>query len=206
MKIAVLGANGATGKIFVEKALAAGHEVQAGVHSGGLPEQDNLRVMQIDGMNYEQVQQLLEGCDAVVSLVGHGKHTPGFMQTATITNVLNAMDKLGIKRLVSLTGTGARMPGDKPSMTDRLLNAVIARVDPGRIHDGKAHLAVLCESKIDWTVLRVLKLRGGNYTGTVHLSKTGPAELLTSRSKVAQAVLQVLNDTSYKQSAPIIQR
>lgn len=204
MKIAVIGANGKTGRLFVNEAVQRGHEIRAGVfHSNSFTKSDYIDVMQCDAMKLEDVDALVTGCDVVVSLIGHVKDSPAFVQTSAIANVLSASKKHHINRVMSLTGTGVRMPGDTPSLSDRVLNVGIKLIDPERIQDGIAHADVLRESDADWTIVRVLKLADipmHNYTLTEH----GPARLLVSRAVVADALLTILLEDTYHKQAPII--
>ena len=56
-------------------------------------------------------------------------------------------------RLISLTGTGVRFPGDKITLIDRILNLSISIIDPKRIKDGKNHVTLLKNSDLDWYVM-----------------------------------------------------
>lgn len=204
MRVAILGANGRSGKACVEAMLAAGHTIRAGIHSSrGVINQANVEYVAFDGTDAASVTQLIAGCDAVISLVGHVKGSPAFMQTDTITNVIAAMHEQHITRLISLTGTGARLKGDRPSLIDRFLNLGIKLIDPKRINDGIRHTKVIQNSDLDWTIIRVLKLTNGeprNYT----LTNGGPAQITTSRATVAQVIVDILENEKYYRSAPVI--
>lgn len=203
--IGVIAANGRSGIEFVYAALAEGYMVRAGVHGEAtLTPHENLTVVPCDATNEQDVLALLTGCDAVVSLIGHGPKSPPRVQTEAFAVVANAMNQLGIRRIVSLTGTGVRVTGDTPSIFDRLANLLIAHVDPNRVKDGIEHAAFLAQSNLDWTIVRVLKLGNGEHTGEVTLSLHGPAELLTPRKRVAKAILQTLQDDTYIRTYPII--
>ncbi len=204
MKIAVIGANGKTGRVFVNEAVQRGHAVRAGVfHTNSFTKSDYIDVVQCDALKLSDVEKLIEGCDAVVSLIGHVKDSPAFVQTTAIANILSAMKKHKITRVLSLTGTGVRMPGDTPSLTDRVLNTGIKIIDPERIHDGIAHSDVLRDSDADWTILRVLKLTDLP-AHKYDLSPTGPARLFTSRTVAADALIQILTDRSFFHQAPVV--
>lgn len=205
MKIAVISANGRSGKVFVETALLAGHTVRAGVYGQhDFPAHDNLEIMQCDATNVDNIKQLIFGQEAVVSLIGHTKNTPKNVQTNAITNVVKSVGSTGVK-IISLTGTGVRFPGDAPSLMDRFLNFGIAQVDPARIRDGIDHAQVLKRSDTNWTLLRVLKLTNGRTT-KYKLTTTGPAKNLTSRLEVALAILEVLKSDQYIKKAPVISK
>lgn len=203
--LAVIGANGKTGRVFVAHALAQGYHVRAGVHSPrhSLAPHDNLEVVVADATASAQLQALFTGCDAVVSLIGHSKHSSQTVQSDTMQAAISAMHALGIRRIISLTGTGVRIPGDTPSFIDKLLNTAVALVDPARVRDGKRHAEILQASDLDWTIMRVLKL-----TNTTHsaypTNSHGPARILVARSGLAETMLDYLDDTSSFQKMPII--
>jgi hypothetical protein len=60
-------------------------------------------------------------------------------------------------------------------------------------------------SGLDWTIIRVLKLQNIR-TKPFELLENGPTKLFVSREEVAQAVLQVIEDKSFIQQAPIISK
>lgn len=203
MKIAVVAANGRSGQVFVEQALQAGHQVWAGVYgTHNLPSDDRLQIIKCDATNLSDVKNLVKNCDAVVSLIGHTKRTPDNVQTTAINNVINVISGTHTK-LVSLTGTGVRFEGDKPSIIDRFLNFGIKLVDPKRINDGINHVEVIKKSNTNWTVLRVLKLTNSG-SDKYQLTIGGPARLFTSRTEVAKAILEILSTDKYHKKAPII--
>lgn len=205
MKIAVIAANGRTGRVFVEAALAAGHQVQAGVHrTHTLVPHQNLAIVTCDATKQTDLAALFKGQEAIISFVGHDKHSPPHLQTTVIQTALPVMHELGITRIVSLTGTGVRIPGDNIPPIDRLLNLGISRIDPARIQDGKDHVRALEASDVDWTVIRVLKLLDRRQAQPFQLLLHGPTRWFTSRRTVANAVLQVLEQHSFVQQAPII--
>lgn len=207
MNLAVLAANGRSGRAFVTQALAAGHSVRAGVHgsSDGLSSHPNLTIVPCDATNETQVQGLIEGQDAVVSFIGHVKGSPSRVQTEAMHVLVGAMKKASMRRVVSLTGTGVRMPGDHISIVDRVLNLTVELIDPQRIQDGRAHVEVLKESGLDWTVIRVLKLQNIK-PKPFTLTPGGPTKWVIGRDEVAEAALQVLEGNSFIQQAPIVSK
>lgn len=203
MKVAVISANGRSGKVFVSKALKAGYHIKAGVYGGTLAPADHLEVINCNATDQNQLENLLDGCDAVVSFIGHVKGAPANVQTNAIKNVVAVCEKLKIKRVVSLTGTGVRLPDDKPSFIDKLLNVMVTIVDPDRIKDGIMHAKALRDSDLDWTIVRVLKLQNTKPKPFV-LKNSGPAKLITSREEVADAFIMALSDPNTIKQAPVI--
>jgi len=204
MNIAVVGANGASGKVFINVALAAGHTIKAGVRNlASLQPTTGLTVTKCDATNIEEVRNLLIGVDAVASFIGHVKGSAPDMQTNSTKNLVTVMTEQGIARIVTITGTGVRFPGDKVTLIDWLLNTPFAIIARDRVQDGKGHVEVLKQSSLDWTVIRVLFLT--NFAPEPFaLRLNGPTKLIISREEAAQAVLQVLEHGSFIGQAPII--
>lgn len=206
MKIAIIAANSRSGVKVVRAALAAGHKVVAGVRgSHKFAPNKHLTIQDCDATNYIEVEALVHGCDAVISLIGHVNGTHPEAQTLATKHCITSMNKLGIKRLISLTGTGVRFDGDCPLMIDRFMNFGISLIDPLRISDGRQHAQLLRDSDLDWTIVRVLKLQNIS-AKPYQLTTGGPAKLITSRSEVASAIMTVLDDKSFIRQAPIISR
>lgn len=207
MNIAVIAANGRSGKAFVTAALAAGHTVRAGVRgTHDLPAHPHISIVPCDATDETDVRTLVAQQDAVISFIGHVKCSAANVQTEAMQVLVKVLTaERGTIRLVSLTGTGVRMPGDKISLVDRILNTAIAFIDPKRIEDGMNHVRVLQQSQLAWTVLRVLKLQNIAARG-FSLRSFGPVQWVSSRDDVAQAALQVLEDNSFIHDAPILSR
>jgi hypothetical protein len=204
MKIAVIAANGKSGRAFVTAALKAGHEIRSGYYGDNpFKNRPGLEALKCDATNPEHVHRLIQGCDAVVSLIGHVKGSPALVQTDAMKIIVETMQQQKIRRLISLTGTGVRMKGDNPSLLDILANRIIAFIDPERINDGIKHVEVIQASGLDWSVLRVLKLTSGA-AGAFTLTDHGPAKLLTSRREVARAILKLLEQQRFIRACPVV--
>lgn len=204
MVIAVIAANGRTGSAFVRASLLAGHIVRAGVHGrGALKPHANLTVLDCDATNPEDLTRLLKGADAVASFIGHTKNSTRYVQSDAIRQLLKVSEKMGITRIVSLTGTGVRMPNDKITLIDRILNVSISIIDPARVRDGIQHANILKTSNAEWTILRVLKLQN-TLPRPFHLSENGPTKVFVSRQDVANAALDVIENHTFVRQMPIL--
>ncbi len=204
MKIAVVGASGKSGIKFIDLALKNGYQIKAGINrSNKLTNKDNLEVVKCNALNYSEIEELISGCQVVVSLIGHGRKSPSNLQTQAISNIIKAMKKQNIRRLISLTGTGVRKTGDKITLIDRLLNFSIKLIDPKRIDDGLKHAEVIEKSDLDWTIIRVLKLHD-LYESKFSLVELGPAKVLVSRKEVAEAIILLIKNNSFINKFPII--
>ena len=204
MNIAVVAANGRTGRAFVKAALAAGHTVRAGSLRTGSFEQHPLLTESICDATIEaDLVKLIAGQDAVASFIGHVKGSQPDVQTVAINKIITVLHDQNVHRIVSLTGTGVRFPGDTITMIDRVLNLAIGIIDPPRVTDGRLHVEALKKSGLDWTVIRVLKLQN-TAPQPFTLREHGPTKLFVSREEVAKAAVQVLEENSFIRQAPII--
>ncbi len=209
MKICVFGADGRTGVEVVNYAVSQGFEVVAFVYSENSNKYfpSGVEIKKGDVMNYADALEAVRGTDAVVSVLGHIKGSLPLMQTIGMKNIVQAMQSLGVKRVLSLTGTGVRVSGDTPSIVDKFLNFFVKLVDPNRVNDGVLHVQVLQDSGLDFTVVRVLKLSKSDkeFKG-YELTFGGPAELQTPRKKVAKVLVDLINDKKYIGKMPVISK
>jgi putative NADH-flavin reductase len=101
MRIAVLGANGPTGRHLTDQALAAGHEVVAVTRRPG---SFSTRPGLADATDPAAVDAAIRGTDAVLSVLGarFSKETIGTC-SASATAITGAMARHGIKRLLAVS-------------------------------------------------------------------------------------------------------
>lgn len=206
MKVAVIAENSRSGQFFIKQALINNIEINAGINQkNNLPSDKLITLIKCNALIKSDVMNLISGCDAVVSFIGHRRSSPANLQSEAITNVIESMNELGLKRLISLTGTGVRQPGDKISIIDRILNLSISIIDPKRIKDGIRHADIIQNSALDWSIVRVLKLDNFK-TKKYKLTKNGPTKVLSSRNEVGLAVVELLLNNNFIKEMPIISK
>ena len=108
MKIAVFGATGATGQQAVQQALEQGHTVTA---LARIPERlaihhSSLKIIRGNVLDPAAVEQTVSGADAVLSCLGRRpfRDKDGVEGTH---NIIEAMKKLGVRRLIVQSAYGA---------------------------------------------------------------------------------------------------
>ena len=155
MKLLVIGAAGNAGTVVTEKALLRGHSVTAFVRRSSLPIQERLTTIVGDPRNVEELLAVLPGHDAVISCLGSPSAANQGLVTASATAMVEAMDKLGMKRYLVLSGA-LLFPTLHPVLL--LLRMVMA----AKLADGRAMEQVIRASDLDWTIVRPPHLKHGS--------------------------------------------
>jgi len=204
MKLTIFGASSSTGKLLVNKALAKGFQVTAFVRDETKlgSAHPNLRVICGDALKYEDVESAVQGGDAILSTLGP-KGKPAVMAAESTQNILKAMEKHGVKRLVLVPVAGIAVPQDRrgSNLVDSLLKLILKDV----FTDQENLLKVLNASKVDWVAVRVPRLTEDAVTGSVKAfsGKPSPATKLT-RSDLADFMLEQLTSDQWLKQAPIL--
>jgi putative NADH-flavin reductase len=207
-KIALFGASGKTGQQFLEQALAKGYSIKALVRT---PEKltqksKNLEVIQGDVLNPADVAQAIEGTDLVVSLFGHVKGSPEWLQTDGTKNIVSAMKQYGIVRIISLSGGGLPFPEkDKPKFADKLIRGIMKIAVPKILNDAQKHYEVLQSSGLDWTIVRGPRLTDGIKQNKYRVGWVGVnASTQISRADLADFIVKQIEDKSFYSQMPFV--
>lgn len=207
MKIVVFGATGGLGKHVVSQALEAGHQVTAFVRSADkfAIEHPNLVLFQGDVTDAKKVEQAIAGRDAVISILGPTRPpAPGMMETAA-KNIVTAMQKHGVKRLLSTTGAGVRDPRDQPKLFDKMMKALLTLIAKDVLRDSEANVSFIRASDLDWTIVRFPRLMDGQHAGQYrvgYIGKDSGSQL--SRADGADFILEELEKSEYIHRAPLV--
>lgn len=168
MKIIVFGATGMVGKQLVKQALYNSHSVKAygrNVFTEGLPDDDNLELVQGALFDGSQVLKAIRGCDGVLSALGGGVDGNDKTRSLGMKNIVEQMEKAGVQRIVGIGGMGLLNAPDDTLLIDQE-NYPQQFVAVGREHQ-KA-LAYLKESKLNWTFVCPPDIIDAEATGRFH--------------------------------------
>ena len=207
MKVIVFGASGGTGIEIVKQALDAGHDVTAFVRNPAKVAIQHPKLKLVTGHVLEAaaVQKAVEGQEAVISALGATRPpVPGMMESAA-QNIVAAMKKVGIRRLISTTGAGVRDPQDQPKLIDHLMKGLLTLLAGEVLRDSAANVAVIRASDLDWTIVRYPRLLDAAHTGTYrvgYLGKNSGSQL--SRADGADFVLKELSEGKYIHQMPVV--
>ncbi len=205
--LAILGAGGRTGTPLVKQALEKGYRVNALVRN---PEKlaithDNLSIIQGDALDGESVEKTVNGSDAVLMVLGHGKSTPDDLLKRSTEFVLSAMKKHNVERLINLTGAGVRVAGDSPKLIDHVMKGLLTIMAGKLLRDSEAQHQLVSTSGMEWTVVRVPILTDNEPTGKIKAGMVGQdMKPKISRTDVALFMLEQVESKEYVQKSPMI--
>jgi uncharacterized protein YbjT (DUF2867 family) len=169
MKLVVFGGTGGTGALIVREALAAGHEVTVVARSPAKvgEQHPRLAVARGDVTDLESILPAVEGKDAVVSALGAPSNRPPVtVHRIGIANILAAMKRAGVRRLVAIS-SGGHYEGHDPNAS-RFFEWIIRPLFLGHIYEDMAAMDALIEaSDVDWTILRPPRLLDAPAVGRV---------------------------------------
>ena len=168
--IAVFGASGRTGKQFTERALKNEYAVKALVRNVSRlgTQHSNLRVIQGDVLNPIDVEQTIDGTEAVNDLIGPSKGSPPELQRTPTRAILDAMRLHHVKRVVVLASLpfGILDLHDRPSfihksmmfMAKRLMGAMVQDASTGKSITRADVAALMLDVLMNHTILRQMPL------------------------------------------------
>jgi putative NADH-flavin reductase len=203
MKILVFGSTGSVGKQFLQQALDEDHHVTAFARTPRAISirHPNLSVFHGDVLDRSAVERATPGHDAVVCTLGAG--SKGTVRAAGTRNIIFAMEKAGIKRLVCQSTLGAGYSRGnlnffwKYIMFGMLLRKAYA--------DHELQESYVRDSSLQWTITRPAAFTNGPRTGNYRHGFSADANRLAlkvSRADVADFLLKQLSDLSYLRKTP----
>lgn len=199
MKLTIFGATGATGTCLTEQALAAGHQVIAVVRDPArmsVPARPGLRIITANLMDPAEISEPVAGADAVLAVFGPRGTGPTTVLREGTRSVIEAMDKEGTRRLVSLSGSIVTDEGEGPAL--RYLLKPLARGTFMRNvnQDMIGAEEEIRESGLDWTIVRPPRLTSGPASGSYRtaIDRNLPRGLTVSRADLAAYMLTIIGD------------
>ncbi len=208
MKIALFGATGKTGQQFLEQALEGGYNIKALVRTPAkiTYKSDNLEIIKGDILNEGDVIQTASTCDIIVSLFGHVKNSPEWLQTNGTKNILNAMKISDINKIISLSGGGLPFPEkDEPKFVDKAIRFVMKMAVPKILNDAIKHAELLRESTTDWIIVRGPRLTNGPKKGNYKVGWVGVnSGTSISRADLADFILKQVKGDQYNKQMPFV--
>lgn len=205
MQVTIFGASGKVGQQVTMRALEKGYEVVAFVHSHNpFPLHHNLKIVKGDIRDRVAVAAALAGSTAAISTLGSWGTKEKDVVSRGMQAIIPAMEQIGIKRLVTVTGAGARWSSDHPGIVDRLGRAMLLVISPRILRDGEEHLQLLTASNLEWTSLRAPIMNADDASAYNLDHNAPPLWEQIPRATVAKAIVDELESFNFLRSAPYI--
>lgn len=205
LKIAVIGGRGKVGRFIADYALKRGYQVRMLVRSINLQTTSNehIEVVEGDARDKDVIANLIQGCNVVINTLGQpAKDSP--IYSAVTSNILTAMNDLGIRRYIAVTGGSLNVDGDHKSLLNKLGARLFLILYPAMMADKKKEHEILASSNIDWTLVRLPVVVEGPQTGRIKVNLTDMPGMKMTNQDIADFLLQQIDDTKYIGKTPFI--
>lgn len=203
LNLIIFGATGSIGRQLVLQALEQGHMVTAfGRNPDRLNVQhENLKFHQGDVLKVESVENAIKGKDVVLCSIGSGRK--GIVRSEGTKNIVAAMTKTGVERLICQSTLGA---GDSSGNLNFFWKYIMfGAFLKSAFQDHIEQERIVKESKLKWTIVRPAAFLDGKKTGQYLHGFSGSDKrptLKISRADVADFMLKQLNNLSYLYKTP----
>lgn len=196
LMITIFGANGATGRLTVRQALAAGYEVTAVTRR---PEQFPLRgagltIVGADVADQTATARAIEGADVVLSSVGVPfTRRPITVYSTAASTILAGMVRHGVKRLalVSSTAVEPHAHAEGGFMLNRVMQPLISKtIGKTTYSDMRVMERIVRESGVDWTIIRSSGLFDADQVTAYQVGDGQLDGVFTSRADLADLLVR----------------
>ena len=200
MKIIVFGATGGVGKSVVAQALEAGLEVTAFVRTPSKMDitHENLKLIQGNAFNQEEVSAAIVGHDAVVSCIGSNQ---GMKESTEIQemakNIVDGMKAHNVERIIYTASAGIHK--EIPGVSGKLVMFMLKNP----LKDHRAAVDYIQANRLNYTIVRPMGLTDQPFTGKYRESATSVPEKSRTipRADVAHFILKALTDPNYNHAS-----
>jgi putative NADH-flavin reductase len=209
VRLAIFGATGRIGRHLTELALNAGHEVVVLVRDPARLKLNHgrLRVVVGDARDFDRVLEVVQGADAVLSALGPRRNSRADEEAhvVAVQNIVEAMRRTGVRRLVTVLGAAVDFPGDQKGLSDRLTAWLVRRL-ARHIYGAKRRELELLQSAdgIEWVGVRPPVVTPGPPTGRYRVRLDRPPGRRVSAGDVAEFMLRQVESGEFVGKAPFI--
>lgn len=207
MKVLIVGAAGKTGRAVTDRAVQAGHEVTAFVHSAAGYDVSGVDVRSGDANDMAAIAPAIMGQDAVINTVG-GK-TPfkvTTLEASIAATIVAAMQQHGVRRLVVTSMVGE---GDSAANTPFYVKILLATFLRGANRDKAEMESTVRGSELDWVITRPAILTEKPATGDVRVfsaDSRDKAHSITRSDLSSFLVAQLTSDEHLRRAVTIANR
>jgi len=207
IEIAVIGGTGKSGKYLVQELLNQGYNFKALVRNpkNFKVENDLVEVVHGNVNDYKTVLSFIEGCEVVISTLGLGipYSEPTIFSTAC-KNIVQAMNELGLKRYIVVTGLNVDTPFDEKGPKSKFATDWMYTNYPKSTLDRQREYDLMVESELDWTLVRlpIIELTDNRKKKEASLEDCLGDNI--SATDLATFLIEQIEDESFHQKAPFL--
>jgi putative NADH-flavin reductase len=205
--VAVFGASGRTGSEALLQARGRGCETIGVYRQRPDPTivPRGVRVRVVDLASPASVCAVMEAAEAVVVAFGQRPRDGTAFCAAATATIVRAMETLGIRRLICITGA---MVGSDPTRdaATRWLVEQFRRRRPEVAADREEQERVVEQSRLDWTLVKPPRLTGGPATGRWRAGPCLRAGLFASisRGDLVAFVLREMDTSEHRRAGVVV--
>jgi nucleoside-diphosphate-sugar epimerase len=194
-KVFVAGGSKGVGRAVIDKLLAEGSQVVALLRSNDavaeLSALDGVTAIQGDAFEYKNVENAMDGCDAVITTLGGSTgDNDKRVDYEGNSNVIEAAGILGVTRLILVTSIGCGTSKDAaPPAVFEVLKEVLAAKERAE------KLLIKYYTNMNWTIIRPGGLKSEPMTGKAILTADAKALGSIHRQDVADLVVKALTSS-----------
>ncbi|WP_367866387.1 NAD(P)-dependent oxidoreductase [Pedobacter sp. WC2423] len=205
IKVALLGATGKAGQYLLQELLNNGYQVKSLIRK---PKNYTLShpAMELvagDIKDLTTANQLIDGCDVVISAIGQNKDEVLISSLAT-ENIIKAMEKFKLRRYILLTGSNLEVPGDQKSDKNLTGTTWMKTTFPLIVADKQKAYEILTASSIDWTIVRLPWIEKTTERRGLVVDLKDCLEELISTTDLADFLIDQITDKTYIKKAPFV--
>lgn len=209
MTITIFGGTGPTGLLVIQKALSSGHTVTAFARTPSkiTIQHHNLSIVEGALTDIDKIETVVRNADAVISLLGPTGKSQGLAISNGLKNIINAMQKGGIKRLIATATPSYKDANDRFQFGFAFGVFMVKSLLGDTYHDIAATGEQIATSQLDWTIVRLPMLSNAPSKGKLNIGYTGDGKVKLfslTRADLADFLIQQLDDKTYVRKAPVI--
>jgi len=207
-RVLIIGASKGIGLETTLEALNAGYDVRAFARSASEINLSNPKLEKVrgDALNSQDVKSALDGVDMVIQTLGVS-YSDLFQPVSLFSNatqiLISAMEKHGVKRLISVTGFGA---GDSQASISCFQRLPFQMIFGRAYYDKSLQEKLIKNSSLDWTIIRPGVLISGRKMGRYKILDMAAQwrNGIISRKDVADFLVRQIEDRAYVCKDPVL--
>jgi putative NADH-flavin reductase len=211
MKILILGANGAVGKLVLDELLQANHDVKALVRNASAMQRKHRRLTVVQGnpTNVADLEDVLGGQELVVSTLGARTNKKTTLRADVARNLAAGMKRHGVRKLVWLDAAGVGSSKEFVQRSSFFFGRIIIPLFLDNMYEDAAVADALIEkSGCDWVIVRPMsftnRAKTGNVSVVTDMSLTVRLRLRIARADVAAFLVEQVVKDDYDGQMPVI--